>query len=493
MLKYHNATIQAITMKTLVFILFILLGAESNPVHATDYYIDPINGSDDNTGTLINSWQSFKNVISYYQSDFRPPFWVDLNPGDTIYLMDGVHNYMLNPGGDAGPADGGSYLVYFRGKYGSANNWFNIKAYPGTNPILDPNSAGLGMRIYQSSYWNISGVTVRNAYSAGEGGGIKLAEISNVKLSDIEIYDTDGVDNNNISGLHCAGCNNIEIFNSSFHDNFDRTNADTNGESTANSSNMVFFRGENISVHDSQFYNSVPITATKSGMCLKYKHASSNPDAYFNAYNNTFENCKHGSLQTGTANTNFHHNVIINSARIHSRDLGGPTHQSNQIFAYNTIYNSGGIILNPTTDWQNKDFPDDPKNIIIKNNIIYDLNTSYNQENGIINIGTYMSDDLYNLILPELNLQSNCYYNPNLAVRLNIGAANNGASYGILGGQYSLIDWQQNLGLDINSIETDPMFIDANNGDFQLSNSSECLDMGAFAVLSDLIFSNGFE
>lgn len=457
-----------------------------------NYYIDPVNGSDSNVGSEIAPWESFRNVITYYSSNFKPPQWVELNPNDTIYLMDGIHDTLLNPGGDGGATDGGAYIAYFRGKYGDSENWFHIKAFPGANPILDAGAAGLGLRVYQGSHWDISGITIRNAYATGEGGGIRLSGITHVNVSNVAVYDTDGLDNNNISGLHCAGCNDIEIYNSSFHDNYDRTNHDTNGNSTVNSSNMVFFQGSNVSVHDNVFYNSVPITAAKSGTCLKYKHASPDPDGYFKVYNNHFENCKHHAIQTGTANSHIHHNTIVNSDRIHSIDAGGPTHQVNQTFEHNTMYNSGGIILNPTTNWINPDFPDDPKNITIRNNIFYDLIPAYNQEKGLINIGTYMSDDLYNLILPELNSQDNCYYNPNSAVELNIGAQN-GGNYGVLGDRYLLSDWQQELGLDSGSIETDPMFTDINNSNFQPMGNSPCVNMGAYPPFADLIFKTGFE
>ncbi|MCF6348775.1 MAG: T9SS type A sorting domain-containing protein [Flavobacteriaceae bacterium] len=429
--------------------------------------------------------------MTYYNSSFKPAQWEELNPGDTIFLMDGVHNTVLNPGGGGGSTDGGSYIGYFRTKHGDTNNWFYIKAYPGANPILDPEGTGLGLRVYQSSYWDISGITIRNAYSGGEGGGISLG-VDNAKIHDVEVYDTDGVDNNNMSGLHCSGCWDMEIYNSSFHDNYDRTNTDTGGESTPNSSNMVFFRGGNISIYNNQIYNSVPITNSKSGVGIKYKHASTDPNAYFNVYNNTFKNLKHNAFSTGTANTHFHHNIVINSGNVGSFNHGGITHQTNQLFEYNTIYSSiysngsstGGFYLSPTTAYQNTDFPDDPTNIIFRNNIVYGTRTSYNNENGIVNIGTYMSDVLYNEIYPEITFENNCYYNPNLAVSLNIGAAN-GGSYGTLGGRYSLSDWQSTLGFDTNSVEADPMFESITNDNFQLINGSPCANMGVYAqVLS---------
>ena len=484
-MKAHQVKLSLLTL--LILTLWI------NPSLAqTNYYIDPINGNDTNSGSLAAPWQSFRNINTYYNSSFRPAQWVDLNPGDTLYLMDGIHNTITHPGDDSGAFGGGSQLIYFRGKHGSNKARFSIKAFPKTNPILDPGGLGIGIQVLQSSYFDITGITVRNAYAASEGGGIKLAEASNILVDEVEIYDTDGIDNNNVSGLHCAGCSGIEIRNSSFYDNYDRTNDDTGGLSTPNSSNMVFFRGEDILIYNNLFYHSVPITADKSGTCLKYKHASSNPNAYFHVYNNFFENCKHGSIQTGTANTHFHHNIILNSDRVHSKDLGGPTHQTNQVFEYNTLYNSGGILVNPTITWRNADFPNDPQNIVIRNNIIFDNSPNYNQENGIINVGTYMSDELYNHIFPELQITNNCYYNPNTSVNLNIGASN-GGNYGVLGNQYTLTMWQQDLGYDSGSVEVNPMLIDPDNGNFQPITHSPCATMGALPAYSDLIFQNAFE
>ncbi|MCK7593714.1 right-handed parallel beta-helix repeat-containing protein [Pseudomarimonas salicorniae] len=477
-----------------VFIVVLALCAlHPSCGHAqVSYYVDPVNGDDAQSGSLAAPWRSFRNIISYYHPSFRPPQWVRVQPGDTLFLMEGVHDTILHPGGDGGAADGGAYLIYFRGEQGSPDRPIRISAFANARPILDPGGAGHGVHIQQGSHFDISGISVRNAYSPGEGGGITLADVSGVRVHGVEVHSTDGVDNNNVSGLHCNGCRDIEIFGSRFYDNYDRTNADTGGQSTPNSSNMVFFRGENVSVHDNEFFNSVPITASRSGMCLKYKHASGNPAGYFRVYNNVFRNCKHAALQTGTANTHFHDNVVIDSGPVQSMDLGGPTHQTNQLFEFNTIYRSGGIQVDPTVDWRDADFPDDPSNIVIRHNIVYDTAPAYHQENGLINIGTYMSDALYAEIEPELTLEANCYFNPGRAVQLNIGAAN-GGGFGILGGQYTLAEWQQGLGFDLDSREADPLFADADTGDFRPAPSGPCAGMGVFARDTGRIFADGFE
>ena len=127
----------------------------------------------------------------------------------------------------------------------------------------------------------------------GEGGGIGIESVNNLKVHDVTVYDTDGIDNSNMSGLHCLSSSNIEIYNSVFYDNYDRTAADTGGITSANSTNLVFFGGGNISVHDCLIYETKPPLATENtGGCVKYKAAASDPAVYFDVYNNVFRNCK---------------------------------------------------------------------------------------------------------------------------------------------------------------------------------------------------------
>ncbi len=198
---------------------------------STEFHLDPINGSDTNAGTLNLPWKSFANISNYDHEDFQPPQWKKILQGDKIILHDGVYDEMIHPSGDGGAAGKRSYVAYFKGKEeedednnlkckkSDDNNWFSIEAFPGANPILDPKHKGLGLRISNSKNWALSGFTVRNAYVPGvvevirpqEGGGIKLSNITNVIVKNIEVYDTDGRDNDNPSGLHCLNCCNIEI------------------------------------------------------------------------------------------------------------------------------------------------------------------------------------------------------------------------------------------------------------------------------------------
>ena len=179
------------------------------------YYIDSVNGSDKEDGSKKAPWKSFTNVISYYNPSYRPSGWVELAPGDCIYLMNGVYNEILHPGEwKKGPTSGGSFVAYFRGKRGDKSKRFQIKAYPGHKPIIDTQSKGTGISIFQSSNWEIEGIEVRNAY----GRGISLTESKDIALHDVHIHNTDGVDNNNIAGLYITDCRDVEIHSCVFND-----------------------------------------------------------------------------------------------------------------------------------------------------------------------------------------------------------------------------------------------------------------------------------
>ena len=444
------------------------------------YYIDPVNGNDTTgNGSFASPWKSFANLISYYTGSYEPPGVVELEPGDHIYLMEGVHDTIVTPGDGSGPEGGDKAIAYFRFEDSPSSNKVHIKAYPGQEAILDPNGEGKGIYILQSSGFVLENLKVRDAYRSG----IRLSGYDFV-LRNSEIYDTDGVDNANIAGFRGSGAKNVLIENCTFHDNYDRTNEDTNGVKTGNSANMVFFRGGNITIRDCYFYQSPPIDANKTGGCLKYKHSTDQPDNYFHVYNNTFRNCSMYSIGTGTANSHIHHNLIINSGPIVSKDFGGLTHQTNQLFEYNTLYDSEGFSLSPTTNWRNEDFPNDPENITFRNNIIYDLSQEYNQDQNILQIGTYDSDTLHDITTEEIDFDHNCYYNPSRNFTNCYFCSDNPAYNGEnTGGIYNLDGWKVQYSQDLHSFEENPLFFDIENENFYLKNDSPCSFAGVYGNL----------
>ncbi|UCG48383.1 MAG: hypothetical protein JSU94_01145, partial [Phycisphaerales bacterium] len=135
---------------------------------AKDYYIDPEKGDDGNSGAAGAAWRSFANVISYYKSDYRPAGWVELEPGDCIYLKSGVYSELLQPGAwKQGRTGGGSFVAYFRGMRGEAGRPFEIKALAGDKPVIDARGKGVGLSIFQSGNWVVEGIEVRGAFGRG--------------------------------------------------------------------------------------------------------------------------------------------------------------------------------------------------------------------------------------------------------------------------------------------------------------------------------------
>ncbi|MHC4398038.1 MAG: hypothetical protein ACYS1A_20535, partial [Planctomycetota bacterium] len=294
----------------------------------------------------------------------------------------------------------------------------------------------------------------------------------------MEIHDTDGRNDNNVTGLEVGNTGDVEIYNCVFYDNFDRTGAQG---ATHNSTGMVCFNGFNpdrgdVTVHDCEFYQTRP-TSQISGAGLKYKHANQNPAAGFYVYNNTFTNNKFLAFSSSCSNTDFHHNLIVDGASIRSVDEGGTTHQTNLMFEYNTIYGSKAYNFNPSISYRNGDFPNDPTNVVFQNNIIYDDASSYDKYSGMVDVGTYIEDPIYNITVAALTFGNNCYYNSNTACKFNFA----GGGWASWGGSFTLSGWQSEYGYDTDSVEADPLFVDAPNGDFHLQGGSPAAGMGMYA------------
>ena len=145
-----------------------------------------------------------------------------------------------------------------------------------------------------------------------------------------------------------------------------------------------------------------------------------------------------------------------------------------------SVYETSGFELNPTIGWRNEKFPDDPKNIVFRNNILYDSRDKYSNEHGIVVVGTYMNDETYRATVPELTFEQNCYYNPNGPVQLNMASGFNYKDDYREGGVFSLRQWQKAYGYDEDSIEAEPLFVDVLKVDLLQTDDSPCKDWGTF-------------
>ncbi len=439
-------------------------------------YVDPDSGDDANPGTYDAPWRSLVNVNTTIYSQYNAPGWVGLAPGDVVYLKTGVYSQIYHPGDDGGATGGGSFILYLRGVDGESGAPVTITRFPGHHPIFDPDFEGRAIQVAQSSHVNVSGIEVRNAYNRG----VRISESDSVLVSHLVVHDTDGTVGDNVAGLEILGSTDVEVADSVFYDNYDRTAAAADAQ-THNSCNLVLFSNAgDIVVRDSVFYQTGDRNGPRSGCGLKYKHASREQSSTFEVTRCYFENHKYFAIGIGTAHAHIHHNVINGApVALTTEDHGGPTHQNDQRFEHNTIYDARALYVSPTLDWVDHDGGPWPglEDIVFRGNVVVDLTQDYNSDRQLVNLGSYMSDDLYTALEPALSFEENCYFNPNTDLSFTFAGAE---SFGPLGDYYDLAAWQAEYGFDDSSQDVDPQLTDPATLDFTLASASPCEGLGAY-------------
>jgi len=104
---------------------------------AADYYVDPVNGNNNNPGTEARPWRTAAFALSSSSS---------LKAGDTVYLR------------------GGTYAEQVQvQKTGTAENWITIKNYPGETPVIDGTTSVTGWTQAGSDDANLTVLGVINS------------------------------------------------------------------------------------------------------------------------------------------------------------------------------------------------------------------------------------------------------------------------------------------------------------------------------------------
>lgn len=415
--------------------------------YAADYFIDPINGDDANSGSEATPWRTPANVVSYYSGQ-EPDGHRSLQPADRIFFMNGVHSFTYDY-----PGASGLNGITFRDVNGTEGNPISLLAYPGHQPIIDTNTTAEGINIYQSEHWFVSGLQIRNCLDRG----ILVAESEHVHITRCRITDTDGPAANNVAGIEFSASDQVEVSYSIFGDNYERGATTVTG----NNRQIVLFGGGSATIHHCYFYQSQSPTAVPTGCGVGYKHASTVPGATFEMHDNVFYQCAKYAIQSNTARSHIHHNLIIDSGPIEIRDVGGTTELTDEVIEFNTLHQShpsfpgpAGFIFRPTNEHAGVVDGDGP--VTFRYNIVNDVRGTGSSRDAVV-IGTYESDELYTDVVDGGNLffNNNCYFNSDQVPRWDLFAA--GGGYGDLGAYYSFSEWQ-GLGYDSGSHLGSPNF-----------------------------------
>ncbi len=486
-----------------VFALFVFVGVASAVCEATGegtcYYIDPVHGDDTNDGSIDSPWQTFMN-IQFANWPF-PPDHVWLNPGDVIYLREGLHNTPVCSSYQEDPMTQPCGVASFRRdtfnpgreQSGTAEHPIRLTAFPGERAVVGrtseypEGSAGLGFLGVE--WWEISDIEV--AWTPADCMWIANAQdivVRGMTFHNCARKDTGG----NPAGLELTRSERIEVSHSTFYDTFrdgrvvdwpfDHLNWDSRGMG------LMMFRGSNITVHNNLFFQTKPARSPSGAEldvldCVLYKHAQDDPQGFFHFFDNTLVNCQN-AVSTGTQNSWIYNNLLIDvQSGFGTQNAGGPTIQQNQTFESNTVIAqrfAGGDVANPMGDLAHL-FPDAPQQIVFRNNVVYNTAENYNQENNLIDFATYRDiDDTIPRFVEGFSFENNCYFNPYRALRFNVKCCR-----GNDGGFFTFDEWQafshngQVVGFDAQSVVADPEFVNPSAGDYRVSSQSACFGRGA--------------
>ncbi|MCB1712578.1 MAG: right-handed parallel beta-helix repeat-containing protein, partial [Candidatus Riesia sp.] len=210
-----------------------------------------MNGSDSNDGSYGSPWKTYLQFVTYYQEGDKPSGHHDPVPGDVFYFFDGTYDdtYLYN---------GSTEHFFMRNKDGTSSNKIMMKAFPGETSVVFQE-----LYILQTEYWIFEGLTV----TAGNNG-FRLEEGDFGEIRNCHIYDTNGVENNNDSGIKMTDCENWNIHHNRIHDNYDREDLQQNN------ANIQTFTGTGNTFTRNVVYNA----STGLSACIKAKHGTSGGD-----------------------------------------------------------------------------------------------------------------------------------------------------------------------------------------------------------------------
>lgn len=471
---------------------------------AATFYLDAVNGDDDNPGTSDQPWQTLNRAYTWYSAAQTPK----VQEGDTVLFRNGTY------GGDDGFREstrynrGSRWLLY-------RDNWITYKAAPGHAPIIEK------VEIHNENKWNADGHG--RSYLIFEGfsipAGVSIQYTSYVKVKNCVItlpatpyegfyapyllpnrYGVSGrgahyitIEGNTITdvyrGIRPNGSNwiikdnhiyniaedgingapdNLIIQANHIHDTvIKRTTVDLHGSTSG-----TFIQGETV----------IQVGTGAEG--IAYRYAGS---GYLQVWQTSTSDFKTASGKGGTVTGQRSGATVSNIERVDAAHADGIHIESSTIqnitIVGNTLYNAGGqgIVLYGHGGM---------KNALVANNLVYDIAKSM-VISGVDGVDIYNNTTFNGYVRMEctsshayISIINNMYNN--ILSELNINSDAGGAYIRIINHGHNLFGNNPNgsgtaYPFTINATElvnTVPAFVDASNRDFRLTQTSVAVDFG---------------
>lgn len=438
----------------------------SAPEFSRTLWVAP-SGNDASAGTESAPFRTVAKALAVVQ------------PGEAVFLKSGTYPERLK--------------LEERG--GSASKALTLRAAPGATPIIKGGSgSGTTMIDVRGAYWRIEGLTVDVAGSASfavlwRGSGSHHGVLRGSTLK---------------NGTAGAGANvsesasDVLIEDNTIH-NFNRNGDDSHGVIVQTTARNVVVRGNDIH-HNSG--DAVQCIGPEGGATL-----SGTPfDNLLVEDNDLHENRENGvDIKTCTrvtlrGNRIWGHHVSSTSkgegvvVHLSARDV---TLEDNEFYGNGRAINVGGVRVNAP-----------PTNVVIRRSRLHDGSTSSGDEGSGIRVDTSVNVTVqHNTVwnMPGIcfifghgdsgpsqgmDARDNVFSGCGLALRVGSGrsgAVVDGNLYSALSGSarfrldgmdLDFAGWRGATGLDRNSLERAPGFVDAAAGDFRLTATSPARDAG---------------
>ena len=397
----------------IVFLTAFLGSSAVNVLQAdTTYYVDAIAGDDSSQGTAEQPFKTYLPFVWTYGERDPDIGKITLQPGDQVVFRKGVYSATYQTPTDVSI---NNYRgLYIRGIAGSVTAPVIIRGEPGA--IIDatpPQQPGISAESTSMEFESCSNLVVSGLEFTGLGRALRVTGSSNISINNNWMHDIDGTDNNNMEPLQLVGnIGKIDIFNNLFQDNFDRTNADTNGQKTENSRHIGSYSNQGIvRIHHNYVFNTLPITTQFSGSGIVNKHGG---DSFLEVDRNVIARVWGSSVGTNNPNSDIHRNLIIESDEIVVKDFGGPSYFNNIVVSLNTFADcDGGFLYRPNDVWYPFNGFNDIGSVSFIDNLVTDVST-HNGENGSISIGSYVEPGVAEKLMAPgiLNSEGNRFSHP---------------------------------------------------------------------------------